>query len=142
MNQDFKKGFYRHCNHNQRQNEKFVFHFDKLWGRRQTKSHFDLVSFYFSTSLSLFSQIKQGLGEPRNPYWRGRISTMDLHVLTSSNYLLLLQANIFFFFYKTCYLNKEVNLIRDRRREMRDNVLHMFGPMKERDQYNRPPCTN
>ncbi len=38
----------------------------------------------------------------------GRISTIDLLVLTNLDQLILV-LNIFFLFYKTSYLNKEVN---------------------------------
>ncbi len=45
-----------------------------------------------------------------NPYWRGRISTIDLLVLTSSDQLLFI-LKLYFLSYKTSYLNKEVNCI-------------------------------
>ncbi len=44
---------------------------------------------------------------PGNPYWRSKISTVDLLVLTSSDQLLLIQEKILFF--KTSFLNEEVN---------------------------------
>jgi len=45
-----------------------------------------------------------------NPYWRGRISTIELLILTSSNQLLfVLKLCIYNLFYETSYLNKEVN---------------------------------
>ncbi len=39
----------------------------------------------------------------RNPYWRGRLGTVDLLILTSQ------LKNLFIFFYITRYLYKEVN---------------------------------
>jgi hypothetical protein len=44
-----------------------------------------------------------------NSYRRGRISTVDLLVLTSLDKLLFTQKILLFFFYKTSYSNKEVN---------------------------------
>ncbi len=44
-----------------------------------------------------------------NPYWKGRLSTADLLVLTSLDPLLSILKTLFTFFYKTCYLNEEVN---------------------------------
>ncbi len=43
-----------------------------------------------------------------NSYWKGRISTIDLLVLTSSHQLIL-YCNIVFLLHKTSYLNGEVN---------------------------------
>jgi hypothetical protein len=43
-----------------------------------------------------------------NPFLRGRISTVDLLVVTCSDQLLLILENIFIF-HKTSYLNGEVN---------------------------------
>jgi hypothetical protein len=43
-----------------------------------------------------------------NSYWKGRISTVDLSVLTSLNRLLLIMQTLLTIFYKTSYLN-EVN---------------------------------
>jgi hypothetical protein len=40
---------------------------------------------------------------------RGRLSTVDLLVLTSLDWLLLTMQTLFTFFYKTSYLNEEVN---------------------------------
>jgi hypothetical protein len=45
---------------------------------------------------------------PGNSYSRGRISTIDLLVLNKSELILVLKM-YFFPFYKTSYLNKEVN---------------------------------
>jgi hypothetical protein len=44
-----------------------------------------------------------------NPDQRGRISTVDLILLTSPYQLLLILKNIFFIFYKPRYLNEEAN---------------------------------
>jgi hypothetical protein len=44
----------------------------------------------------------------RNTNWRGRLSTVDLLVLTSLDQLLLI-LQTFFLFYKTSYLIEEVN---------------------------------
>jgi len=44
-----------------------------------------------------------------NPYRRGRISTVDLLALTKSFQLLFIYMNIYFLFYKTTYLDVEVN---------------------------------
>jgi hypothetical protein len=52
---------------------------------------------------------KKVLVETGNPYLRGRISTVDHLVLTSSDRQLLILQNISSFFYKTRYLNEEVN---------------------------------
>ncbi len=46
---------------------------------------------------------------PGNPFFRERISTVDLLVLTSLDQLLFLLWILFIFFYKTSYLNEEVN---------------------------------
>jgi hypothetical protein len=48
------------------------------------------------------------LHNPGNPYWRGQLSTVDLHLLTSIDQLHLI-LKILFTFYKTSYLNEEVN---------------------------------
>jgi len=48
------------------------------------------------------------MSAPGNPYWRGRISTIDFLVLTSLDQLLLI-LNWFIIFYKTTYLTEEVN---------------------------------
>jgi len=45
---------------------------------------------------------------PGKSYWRARLSTVDLLVLTSINQLLF-TMKILFTFYKTSYLNKEAN---------------------------------
>jgi len=45
---------------------------------------------------------------PGNPYGRGRLSTVDLLVLTSLDKLLFI-LKYYFPFYKTSYLNEEVN---------------------------------
>jgi len=45
----------------------------------------------------------------REPLLRGRISTLDLLVLTCLDQLLLIMKILFFSFYKTNYLNEEVN---------------------------------
>jgi hypothetical protein len=44
-----------------------------------------------------------------NPHSTGRISTVDLLVPTGSGQLLFFIETVFFFFYKTAYLNEEVN---------------------------------
>jgi hypothetical protein len=44
---------------------------------------------------------------PRNPYRRGRLSTVDLLVPTSLDHMLLILRTLFTF-YKTSYLNEEV----------------------------------
>ncbi len=44
--------------------------------------------------------------EPGNTYWSGRISTVDLLVLTSSDQLILIHKNSF---HKTSFLNEVVN---------------------------------
>jgi hypothetical protein len=44
-----------------------------------------------------------------NPYLRGWMSTVDLHVLTSLDQLLFENAHIFYLFDKTSYLNEDVN---------------------------------
>ncbi len=46
--------------------------------------------------------------EAGNPCWKGRISTVDLLVITSSDYLILLQT-CFFLYCKTSCLSEEVN---------------------------------
>ncbi len=43
------------------------------------------------------------------PYWGGRLSTVDLLVLTSLDQLLLIIKFLFHLCYKTSYLNEEVN---------------------------------
>jgi hypothetical protein len=48
------------------------------------------------------------IAEAGNPYWRGRLSTVDLLVLTSLAKLLL-KKQTFFAFYKTTHPNGEVN---------------------------------
>jgi hypothetical protein len=45
----------------------------------------------------------------RNPYRRGRLSTANLLELTSLDQLLFILKILFTLFYKTRYLNKEVN---------------------------------
>jgi hypothetical protein len=47
--------------------------------------------------------------EEGKPYWRGRLNTVDLLLLTSLDQLLLILIILFAFFIKTTYLNKEVN---------------------------------
>ncbi len=42
-------------------------------------------------------------------YWRGRLSTVDLRVLASLNQLLFYIEIIIILFYKTSYLNEEIN---------------------------------
>ncbi len=59
---------------------------------------------------------------PGNPYWRGRISTTDLIVLTSSDQLLL-KLICFVFFYKTSCLNEEVNCT-DPSHSVKHSLLH------------------
>ncbi len=49
-----------------------------------------------------------GLVKIGSPYWKGRLSTVDLLVLTSLDQLLLI-VNHYLLFYKTSYLNGEVN---------------------------------
>jgi hypothetical protein len=44
-----------------------------------------------------------------NPKYRGRLSTVDLLVLASSDQMLLKLQTIFTFFCKTSYLNEEDN---------------------------------
>ncbi len=46
---------------------------------------------------------------PGNSYWRRRICTVDLLVLTSLNQLFVILKISFTFFYKTSYLNMEAN---------------------------------
>ncbi len=46
-----------------------------------------------------------------NPYRSGRISTVDLLLLTSLDKLLFVLKILFSFFYKTSYSNEEVNRI-------------------------------
>ncbi len=43
------------------------------------------------------------------PYWRGRLSTVDLLVLTSLHQLLFILIIFFYLCYTTSYLNEEVN---------------------------------
>jgi len=47
--------------------------------------------------------------KPGNPYSSGRIGTVDLHELTSLDQLLFKLKLYISFFYKTTYLNEEVN---------------------------------
>jgi hypothetical protein len=49
------------------------------------------------------------MNKPVNPYWKGRIGTVDLLILTCSDQLLHLLKIHSFFFYKTSYINEEVN---------------------------------
>ncbi len=49
------------------------------------------------------------LHQSGNPYLRGRLSTVDLLVLTNLVQLLWVQQTLFTFFCKTSYLNEEVN---------------------------------
>ncbi len=42
-------------------------------------------------------------------YWKGKLSTVDLLVLTSSDQLILILKIWFIFFYKTSNLNEEIN---------------------------------
>jgi hypothetical protein len=46
----------------------------------------------------------------REALLKGRISTVDLLVLTGSDQLIFMLKLYFFFFYKTTYLNEKVNL--------------------------------
>ncbi len=52
---------------------------------------------------------KKATVKPGNPYWKGTLSTVDLLELTSLDQLLLILRTFFTFFYKTSYLNEEVN---------------------------------
>ncbi len=45
----------------------------------------------------------------RSLYWRGRVSTLDLLVLTRSDHLILILKIFFVAFYKTSFLNEKVN---------------------------------
>jgi hypothetical protein len=48
--------------------------------------------------------------KPGNPYWRGRLSIVDLLPLTSLDPLLLKMQTLFiYFFYETSYLYEEVS---------------------------------
>jgi hypothetical protein len=47
--------------------------------------------------------------QPGKPYWRERFNTVGLLVLTSLDQLLFTLKILFSFFYKTSYLNEEVN---------------------------------
>ncbi len=44
---------------------------------------------------------------PRNPYWSGRISRVDLLVLTNLDQLIFILNILFTFFHKTSYLNEK-----------------------------------
>ncbi len=46
---------------------------------------------------------------PGKSYWGGRLSTVDLLALTSLYQLVFILKILFFLFYKTSYLNEEVN---------------------------------
>ncbi len=48
-------------------------------------------------------------GQPRNPHWRDRLSTIDLLALTSLDQLLWYWKHQSFISYKTSYLHEEVN---------------------------------
>ncbi len=50
-----------------------------------------------------------GLFIPGKSYWRGRLRTVDLFVLTSLDQLIFGIENINYLLYKTSYLNEEVN---------------------------------
>ena len=54
-------------------------------------------------------QIKSSSNLCQGTILKGRLSTMDLRVLTSIYKLLLILQTLFTFFYKTSYLNEEVN---------------------------------
>jgi len=51
----------------------------------------------------------KGKSHSREPLLKGRLSTVDFFVLTSLDELLLILQELFDFFYKTSYLNEEVN---------------------------------
>jgi hypothetical protein len=62
----------------------------------------------FSAYLNILAWKKaEESGVPGNTYWRGKLGTFDLLVLTSLDHLPLDTANIIF--YNTNYLNEEVN---------------------------------
>ncbi len=48
-------------------------------------------------------------GPTGKSFWRGRLSAVDLLVLTSLDQLFIYIENIINLFYKTSYLNEEVN---------------------------------
>jgi hypothetical protein len=61
----------------------------------------ELECFYLETHYSLV-MLEAGI-----PYWRGRLSTVDLLELTGSDQLLLIVQTLFFC--KTSYVNEEAN---------------------------------
>jgi len=48
-------------------------------------------------------------GKAGKSFWRGRLSTVDLLVLTSLDQILILLEILFTFFYKTSYPTEEIN---------------------------------
>jgi len=70
----------------------------------------NLLTCSYKLSLKSWSAAIQVLSvnvHPGKSYWRGKLSTVDLLVLTCEDQLLFI-ANIIFIFKKTCYLNEEV----------------------------------
>jgi len=68
----------------------------------------NLKNCQWNKSLQIYQKHSFIRSVPRNPYWSGRISTVGLHVLTSSDQLLLIPQK-YFLFYKTSCLNEEIN---------------------------------
>ncbi len=58
---------------------------------------------------AIFRQWQRRWEGAGKPYWKGRISTVDLLLLTSSDRLLTILNLYFSIFYRTTFLNKEVN---------------------------------
>jgi hypothetical protein len=81
-----------------------------VWWDKSYKKFIHPVTISCCVCISKLSLVRmERTLRPRNPQWKGRISTVHHRVLYSSNMLLLLLKIRIFLLYKIGYLNAEVN---------------------------------